>query len=65
MKKIIARISSEILYYLGDWISYPMHYFDWAWLYPIYNKLMMYSIDIQDWAKNDKPWRHTDEQTTI
>lgn len=61
MKKILARIASEVLYYLGHWISYPMHYFDWAWLYPIYNRLMMYSNDIQDWAGNDKPWKKINE----
>lgn len=56
MKKIFARIISELLYYLGDWISYPMHYLDWSWLYPIYNKLMSWSCEVQDWAGNDKPW---------
>ena len=56
MKKIIARIVSEMLYYLGHWISFPMQLFDWAWLYPTYNKLMSWSSNIQDWAGNDKPW---------
>lgn len=56
MKKIVARIASEMLYYLGDWVSYPIYWFDWAWLYPTYNKLMTWSCNIQDWAGNNKPW---------
>ena len=54
--KICARIVSEILYYFGHWISFPMHWFDWAFLYPLYNNLMFWSISVQDWAGNDKPW---------
>jgi len=57
MKKIIARIVSEMLYYLGHWISFPMQWFDWTWLYPIYNQLMNCSSNIQDWAGNDRPWK--------
>ena len=56
MKKVFVRIVSEILYLLGDWVSYPMAYLDWGWLYPTYSKLMGWSGDVQDWAGNDKPW---------
>ena len=56
MKKLFARIVSEILYYFGDWISYPMSWFDWAFIYPTYNNLMNWSYEIQNWAGNDKPW---------
>ena len=65
MKKIIARLISEVLFYIGHWISAPMNYFDWAWIYPIYNKIMLYSCNVQDWAGNDKPWMKINEQTTI
>ena len=61
MKKVFARILSEILYYLGHWISFPMNRFDWAWLYPVYCRLMLWSCDIQDWAGNEKPWRPVKE----
>ena len=57
IKKTFARIISEILYYLGDWIHYPMHWFDWAWIYPIYNKLMSWSGDVQMWGGNTEPWK--------
>jgi hypothetical protein len=33
-----------------------MSRFDWAWLYPVYHRLMIWSCDIQDWAGNDLPW---------
>ena len=61
IKKILARIASEILYYLGDWTSRPMSRFDWALLYPVYNQLMIWSINIQDWAGNAEPWTHNKE----
>ena len=56
VKKIIGRILSEVLFYLGHWISFPMSWFDWVWLYPTYSQLMCWSCNIQDWAGNDKPW---------
>jgi len=62
IKKVFARILSEVLYYLGHWISFPMHWFDWAWLYPTYSRLMLWSSKIQDWAGNTKPWQHIDEE---
>ena len=64
IKKVFARILSEVLYYLGHWISFPMHYCDWAWLYPTYSRLMCWSSDIQDWARNELPWRKVDEERT-
>ena len=57
MKKIAGRIVSELLWYLGDWIHYPMRWFDWPWIYPVYNRLMTWSSDVQDWAGVDGPWQ--------
>jgi len=37
-----------IAYYLGHWISFPMHWFDWGWLYPAYNRLMIWSAELDD-----------------
>lgn len=65
MKKILARIISEIFYYFGHWVSFPMHWFDSAWLFSIYSKLMCWSCDIQNWASNESPWRKENEPTTI
>jgi hypothetical protein len=62
MKKLLARIASEVLYYLGHWISFPMQWFDWGWIYPTYNRLMCWSSNIQDWAGNNKPWEQAKEQ---
>ena len=56
MKKAIAYILSWILYGLGDLVSRPMQWFDWNWLYPLYNWLMLNSLAVQDWAGNQKPW---------
>jgi len=59
MKKITGRILSEILYQLGNIISYPMLWFDWAWIYPAYDILMSGSYNIQQWSKNKTPWEET------
>ncbi len=60
MKKILAWPLSWALFWLGDVVSKPMHYFNWAWLYPVYNNLMCWSADVQDWAQLNEPWRKPD-----
>ena len=58
-------ILAHICYTLGDWISYPMVDRDWGWLYPIYNKLMTWSGDLDNegviWK--DTPY-HYEQETT-
>ena len=43
-----------ILYYIGDWISRPMIRYDWGWLYPIYNSIMLLSSELD---VNHKLWK--------
>ena len=62
MKQLSGRVVSEVLFALGHWVSLPMCRFDWAWLYPVYNKLMIWSSDVQDWAGNDLPWTKETKQ---
>jgi len=54
MKLMIAYIA----YYLGHWISFPMYWFDWGWLYPAYNRLMIWSAELDDegviWSAPDR-----------
>ena len=56
MKQLVGRIASETLFYLGHWVHFPMVWFDWAWLYPVYSGLMNASHNIQTWAGNAGPW---------
>ena len=53
----LYRIASWTCYYLGDWTSMILELFDndmWcSFWYPIYNKLMIWSGDIQDAAGYD------------
>jgi hypothetical protein len=56
MKKFIGCIVTWILYWLGDLVSKPMYYIDLWWLYPVYNRLMIWSVDVQDWSGADGPW---------
>jgi hypothetical protein len=58
MKQWIGGIVSQVLYSLGDWVSRPMYYWDWAWIYPGYNWLMDTSYRTQIWAGTDGPWQH-------
>jgi hypothetical protein len=57
MKQLIGRATSEVLFCLGDWVSRPMCYWDWAWLYPTYNWLMDSSHRIQVWGGGAGPWQ--------
>lgn len=56
MKKIIAFIPVYILYYIGDRLSK----FDSLGSYKAYNWFMQRSVQLQDWAKLNKPWEHID-----
>ena len=58
MKKIIGWPVTWILFWMGDLTTKPMHYLDWGWLYPAYNNLMSWSVDVQDWAQVKGPWRY-------
>jgi hypothetical protein len=56
MKQLAGRFASKVLYCLGDWVSRPMCYWDWAWIYPVYSWLMDSSYRVQVWAGTDGPW---------
>jgi hypothetical protein len=58
MKQWVGRAVSEVLFYLGHWIHFPMIWFDWAWLHRPYSYLMTCSHDVQVWAGTDGPWQH-------
>jgi hypothetical protein len=47
-------ILSKILYYVGDFISKLMNYDCFAWLYPLYNRTMSLSCDLD---KHGKIWK--------
>jgi hypothetical protein len=64
MKQYIGRAISEVLYHLGDWVSRPMCYWDWAGIYPVYNWLMDSSHRVQVWAGNNAPWQHDTTKDT-
>lgn len=56
MKKVIAWPLVWGLFWTGHAVSYALRV-DWlAWLYPVYNNLMLGSSAVQDWAGLDKPW---------
>ena len=61
MKKILGYFGSYFFYYLGDLISKPMMWLDLEFLYPVYKKCMHISLDIQDWAHLEKPWKEPSE----
>lgn len=55
MKKVFARIVSEILFYLGALVSYLTYCA--PQFYCLYNRLMGWSLEVQFWGENEKPWR--------
>lgn len=62
MKKIIAWPITWAFFWMGDLISRIMNYLDWGWMYPAYNNLMWWSVEIQEWAGVKGPWRVPDER---
>jgi hypothetical protein len=54
MKKIIGYTGSYLFFYLGCLAASLMYIAPGIW--NLYQKLMIKSIKIQDWAGLDKPW---------
>jgi hypothetical protein len=59
MRKLVAYIVSWSLYWLGHLTSYLLNFDSMWWLYPVYNRLMIASVQVQDWAGNTTPWHKT------
>lgn len=57
MKKVIGFIGSWTTYGLGHICSKLMYVRGFEWLYDTYQKMMMYSVGIQDWANLKSPWK--------
>jgi hypothetical protein len=56
VKKLIGYPTTYFLYGLGHLFSKAMHVERLGWLYPVYNHLMICSVDVQDWSKVEGPW---------
>ena len=56
MKKVFGWVISWTLFWCGDAVSRCMHTEFTGWLYPAYNKLMLWSSDVQDWSAANGPW---------
>ena len=56
MKKLISYILSWFLFWFGHFISLIMG--TMPALYSTYRWCMHKSMDIQDWADNETPWKH-------
>ena len=60
MSRFIAWPIALALFWMGDAVSRLLHYDATAFMYPVYNRLMCASLDVQDWAGGDGrfwPWR--------
>jgi len=52
MRKLIGYPTTWILFYLGDAISRIPNF-----NYNAYNKLMIWSSEVQDWSGLNSPWK--------
>lgn len=57
MKRIVGYLASWALFWLGDITAKLMNHDPLAWLYPVYNRIMGWSVDVQDWSGVDGPWK--------
>lgn len=60
-RRFIGWIAAWTLYGLGHMVSRLLSWWDWAdfmapILYPAYNRCMLASSDVQDWAGIKGPW---------
>lgn len=58
-QSIFRTASAWVLYRLGDMVSYPMRWWDLGFLYPIYNRLMTWSVDLDSAGKI---WDYVEEE---
>ncbi len=58
-QSIFRTALSWVLYHIGDMVSYPMHWWDLGFLYPAYNRLMLWSADLDEAGKI---WDHVEEE---
>lgn len=59
MKRAIGWCAAWALYWAGDVVSRLIGVKERRsdqFVYPVYNALMGWSINVQDWAGNDSPW---------
>jgi hypothetical protein len=60
MRKILAWPLAWALFWAGDIASRAFLRHDaTAFMYPVYNRLMAASCDVQDWADLSGPWSKT------
>lgn len=59
MKRLIGYISAWTLFWVGHWTSLVMGVV--PSLYSTYRWLMHKSMELQDWAGNETPWKHVKE----
>ena len=50
MKKIIGWAPMHLVFWSGHLVSKLMIWEPLEWLYPVYNRLMGWSVEINDWA---------------
>lgn len=53
---VVAAILSVSLWAAGHMVSKVMNNGVLYWLYPLYNRLMMWSVDVEDWAGVSIMW---------
>jgi len=63
MKKIVAYIISNILYYIGDLVCRLSYVFKNSERLPnFYQVCMANSIKVQDWGGNKTPWTNVEDK---
>jgi hypothetical protein len=63
VKVVIAQLVSLACFWPGHWVSLLMHQADFlGHLYPVYNRLMCWSSEIEEWAGIEFIWKTPAEQ---
>lgn len=58
-QSIFRTTLSWALYYMGIVVEYPMHRWDLSFLYPVYSKLMGWSVNLDEAGK---VWLYVEEE---
>lgn len=56
MKVLAAYVASFVCFWLGHAVSQFMRWDCMSFVYPLYNRLMLASVDAEDWAGIEFMW---------
>jgi hypothetical protein len=63
VKRAIAWVVGGALFWAGHIVSRPMNVWRFGMVYPVYHRLMCWSVAVDDWGGGGIHWGQPDSKT--